>query len=78
MLKWFNFPAGVAFAVFGFIATILISEPEPTAEVISINDNDDDDNDDDESEVKDEQVSLKPRQVLRTSTFYQVHLLLKS
>ena len=53
----------------------MISEPEPTAEVISINDNDDDDddNDDDESEVKDEQVSLKPRQVLRTSTFYQVH-----
>ena len=55
----------------------MISEPEPTAEVISINDNnDDDDDDDDESEVKDEQVSLKPRQVLRTSTFYQVHLLL--
>ena len=55
----------------------MISEPEPTAEVISINDNDDDNDDDDESEVKDEQVSLKPRQVLRTSTFYQVHLLLK-
>merc|ERR1719348_470637 len=71
-IPWMFFILGVAFAVFGFIATIMISEPEPTAEVISINDNDDDNDDDDESEVKDEQVSLKPRQVLRTSTFYQI------
>ena len=66
-IPWMFLILGITYAVMGLVAVLLISEPEnSTPEVISLK------SEDGKDTVQEEAVSLKPLEVLKTSTFYQV------
>jgi len=66
-IPWMFLILGITYAVMGLVAVLLISEPEnSTPEVISLK------SEDGKDTVQEEAVSLKPLEVLKTSTFYQI------
>ena len=64
---------GIIYAVFGIIATILISEPEESqSEIMSLKSEESDSEAVKSEEIREEPRSYSPLEVLKTATFYQV------